>query len=111
MKTIENAIRAFLEKRPLLADVLKTTLKAFVFAVCAVIAGYLLLLCTGIYPVLQTALDLKFNAPVLLTLIFVFGALGVICWTAGALVYFRKYKRPKTKTAFYEKLLPVFGKK
>ena len=111
MKKIVNLIKAFFEKRPLLSDIIKTTLGTLLFTSIFVAAIFLILWATDTYSALQAALDLKFNSPVLLTVISVFGILCLVCWTVGALMYFHKYKRNKTKTDFYKELSPIFTKK
>lgn len=110
MKKTMDAVKAFFEKRPLLSGTIKTMLSTFAIASVTMAVIFLLLWLTGIYPRLQTVLDLKFNSPVLLTIIFVFAALFLVCWTVGTLMYFHKYRRSKTKTAFYKGLVSILNK-
>lgn len=111
MKKMIDTVKAFFEKRPLLSNTLKTTLITFVVTGAVMAVLYLVLWATKVYPKLQTALDLKYNAPAIFVPMCIFAALSAVCWVVGALMYFHKYKRSKTKTAFYKALAPVFGKK
>ena len=109
MKKIIDTIKTFFDGKPLLWGALMTTLKTFVIAGGAAALIFLLLWVTKIYPKLGTALDLKYNAPWVLVPMCIFAALFLVCLMVGFLMYFHKYKRSKTKTAFYQALAPVWS--
>jgi len=61
-----------------------------------------ILIRTGVYERLATALDLKYNSPIILVPVFGSIALAVICLFIGFLMYFYKYTRPRRRGAFYK---------
>lgn len=104
---ILERIKAFGEKMPILAITVSVSLKAFAIAAIAAVASFLLLWSVGIYDNLETALDLKYNSPLLLVPMWVLVAAFALCMVVGLLMYFHKYKRPKVKSAFGEALAPA----
>lgn len=109
MNTVFEKIKARLEDKPILAGALIMFLKTLVIAAVAAVVLFLLLWGTGVYDKLETALDLKYNAPELLVPMWTLLALCVLCMVSGMLMYFHKYKRSVTKTAFYEAVAPALG--
>lgn len=111
MKKIFEKISAVFEKIPVVAYALISLIKSFAIAVGVVPVLYFILWITGIYAKLETALDLKYNSPIILAPMWAFVALFVVCLMVGFLMYFHKYKRGKSKTAFYNAIAPALGEK
>ena len=110
MKKIIEKIKVILEGKPLLLDVVITVFKTFVIGGCAAFVLFLLLWITKIYPTLETALDLKYNALAILVPLCVFAALSLLCFVVGILMYFHKYSRKKSNTSFRKALESVWKK-
>ena len=85
--------------------------KSFLIAAVSVLVFYCIFWVTGIYSKIETALDLKYNSPIILAPMWIFVALFVVCFVVGFLMYFHKYKREKTKTKFYNAVAPILNKK
>lgn len=104
-------MKKLLEKVPIIKYVLRAFIKYFVVSI--VLSGmlFVVLTLTGIYPKLENALDLKYNSPFLLIPLSVFGVLSLLCFFVGFLLYFHKYKRPKTKSRFQKNLLDRLNSK
>lgn len=111
MKKILKKVSAFFEKIPVAAYILISLIKSFFIAVGSVAVVYLIFWLTGIYAKLETALDLKYNSPIVLAPMWAFVALFVVCFTIGFLMYFHRYKRGKSKTAFYNAVAPALDHK
>lgn len=111
MKKIFKKISIVFEKTPIISYALISLIKSFFIAVGTVAVLFFILWVTGIYARLETALDLKYNSPVVLAPLWVFIVLFIICLLVGFLFYFHKYKRRKTKTAFYNAVAPALGEK
>lgn len=79
------------------------------FAVLTVI--FAVLIFSGLYSRVETALDLKYNSPFVLVPLYGFVALSVLCFFIGFLMYFYKYKRSKTKSAFYKTFSNILDEK
>lgn len=110
MKKIVKKISLFFEKLPILAYILFSFVKSFVVAAVSIAVVYCILWVTGVYSKLETALDLKYNSPIVLAPMWVFAALFAVCFVVGFLMYFHKYKRTKTKTKFYNAIAPALNK-
>lgn len=111
MKKISEKILAAFEKIPVVAYAVISFLKSFLIAGLGVIVIFVILRATGIYAKLETALDLKYNSPVIIAPMWTFAALFLLCLMVGFLMYFHKYKRRKAKTDFYRAVTSTFGKK
>lgn len=111
MKKIFEKITAIFEKIPIVAYALISMIKSFLISVGAIAVLYVILLVTGFYAKLETALDLKYNSPIVLAPMWAFVALFVLCLMVGFLMYFHKYKRGKRKTAFYNAVAPLLENK
>ncbi len=111
MKKISGKILAVFEKIPVVAYALISFIQSLVISVLTIIALFLSLWATGVYAKLVTALDLKYNSPIILAPIWAFSALFLVCLVVGFLMYFHKYKRRKTGTDFYKAIAPALGKK
>lgn len=107
MKKILKKISAAFEKVPIVAYILNSFIKSFLITVGSVAILYVIFYVTGIYAKLETALDLKYNSPVVLAPMWAFAALFVLCFVIGFLMYFHKYKRGRSKTAFYNAVAPA----
>lgn len=103
--------KLFFEKRPIIYGALRSFFITFGIAVVAIAVLFFVLWITGIYASLESALDLKYNSPYILVPIWGFLALSVLCIMSGMLMFFHKYKRAKSKTAFYKELETVLEKK
>lgn len=62
------------------------------------------LILSGAYAKIERALDLKYNSPWIIGPLYGFIALAGLCFFIGFLMYFYKYKRSKTWSAFYKAL-------
>ena len=111
MKKIIDAMKAFFEKQPLLSSIVITTVKTFLIAGAVAILLFLGLWIADLYPRLEAALDLKYNAYAIVVPLCIFAALFLLCLMTGILMFFHKYKRSKTKSAFYHALAPIWNKK
>lgn len=109
MHSVIEKVKEFFEKRPLLTGTLMTAGKTMLIATAVVLAVFLVLWATGIYDTLETAVDLKYNSPILLIPFWTCAALFVMCLMGGGLMYFHKYKRTTMKTSFYHAIAPAFG--
>lgn len=110
MKYMKEKLKALTEKTPILAGVVITFVQAALISVAVAGASFLLLWSIGLYDNLETALDLKFNSPLLLVPMWVLAAAFALCLLVGLLMYFHKYKRPKVESAFGKALEPILGK-
>ncbi|MEE0060613.1 MAG: hypothetical protein UE295_07290 [Acutalibacteraceae bacterium] len=110
MRKIVKKISLFFEKIPILAYILVSFVKSFLIVAVTVPVIYGILWVTGIYSNIETALDLKYNSPIILAPMWVLIALFVVCFVIGFLMYFHKYKRGKTKTKFYNAIAPILNK-
>ena len=111
MKKYIDKIKAFFESRPILNVIATYFLLVFFGTICLLAVVFGLLWITGIYSSLETALDLKFNSPVILVPMWTLLALSLLCAVIGCLMYFHRYKRRKSKSAFYNELAPVLDTK
>jgi len=111
MKKIFEKITATFEKIPIVAYALSALIKSFLISVGAVAVLYLILWATGVYAILETALDLKYNSPLILAPLWSFVALFIVCLVVGLLMYIHKYRRGKTKSAFHNAVAPLLGGK
>lgn len=111
MVKIIKKIALFFEKIPIVAYILNSFIKSFLIATVSISVVYCILLLTGIYSKFETALDLKYNSPIILAPMWVFVALFIVCFVVGFLMYFHKYKRTKTKTKFYNAIAPNINRK
>lgn len=110
MNKVNEMLKAWQEKMPLRATFVLSCLGTAVAAVVAMFALYLLLLGVGVYDNIATALDLKYNSPLVLVPLWVMVAVGALCVIVGMLMYFHKYKRTKGKlSSFGEALAPVLS--
>ncbi len=109
MHSVIEKAKEFFEKRPLLSGTLMTVGKTILIATAVVLVVFLVLWATGTYDMLETALDLKHNSPILLIPFWTCAALFVMCLMGGCLMYFHKYKRTIVKTTFYHAVAPAFG--
>lgn len=109
MKKLFKKISAGFHKVPVISYIVSSFIKSFFIAVGLVAVLYFIFWVTGIYASLETALDLKYNSPIVLVPMWAFIALFVLCFMVGFLMCFHKYKRGKSKTAFYSVVAPALG--
>lgn len=95
-------MREIFEKFPIIKYVVKSYVKGLLCSLAALAAVLAVLIASGVYPRIESALDLKYNSPFILIPMFGFAALTVICVFVGFLMYFHKYKRSKTNSVFYK---------
>lgn len=107
MKKTLKKVLAVLDKAPIVGYILISFIKSFFITVGSVAVIYFVFWITGFYAKIETALDLKYNSPMILAPMWAFIALFVLCFVVGFLMYFHKYKRGKSKTAFYNAIAPV----
>ena len=60
-----------------------------------------ILVLTGLYYPIESALDLKYNSPFVFGPIVGFVILALICFFVGFLLYYYKYKRSIKRSAFH----------
>lgn len=89
-------------KVPILKYILSSFIKYFLAAVFITACLFAVLYFTGVYSMLESALDLKYNSPFVLVPMYAFAALAVLCLFIGFLLYFHKYKRSKSNTEFHK---------
>lgn len=87
---------------PILRYLIDGLLRCLVFAVPSALLIYGALTVTGVYPKLESMLDLKYNSPFIRGPLYVFGVLAVLCFLLGFLLYFHKYTRARAKSDFSE---------
>ena len=110
MKVYWDQAKAFLEKKPILKDIIKFFLITFAIALASSVALYGILKLAGVYGTLEATLDLKHNSRIFMIPIWVAVAAAALCAIVGLLMYFHKYKRPVKKTDFTRALEPLLGK-
>lgn len=64
----------------------------------------------GIYTELENALDLKASSPWVTVPLYASIGGTIICFLAGSLMYFHKYKRAVNKTKFYRGISEVYAR-
>lgn len=111
MKKTFEKIKAIFEKIPIVSYILGAFIKSLLISSGVVIVGFGAFWALGIYSKLETALDLKYNSPIVLVPLWTFAALFVLCFVVGFLMYYYKYKRSKTKTVFYKALASILNDK
>ncbi len=95
------------------ASILEYIVIAFIkcFLITVPIVGLLFagLWLTGVYPKLESWLNLGYDSPFVRVPMTVFAALALLSFVIGALLYFYKYKRKKRKSEFRKVVLEVFA--
>lgn len=109
MNKIKEIYKEFEEKHPLLAIPGSAALLVFAITVVAALVLYLAVSGMGLYESIETALDLKVNAPPVLVPLVSAAVLTVLCGMSAILMFFHKYKRPKVNSKFFDALAPVLG--
>lgn len=104
-------MRKLLEKYPILKYVISSYVKVVLGAGVLIGALFAVLQLTGLYEKLETILDLKYNSPFVLVPMYGFAILSILCFFVGALLYFHKYKRAKSKSIFYQAFSNVLKEK
>ena len=109
MNELKEKYREIAEKNPILYGTLSYSVFALLIAAGIVLTVFLLLWATGVYGAIETALDLKHNANIILVPLWTAAALSVLCVVSGFLMYFHKYKRPQVNSDFHDALAPALG--
>ncbi|MDR2492357.1 MAG: hypothetical protein LBD25_02685 [Coriobacteriales bacterium] len=93
-------MRKLFERFPILKYLVVSFAKTFVAAFVILGVAFAVLAYSGIYFQIEAALDLKYNSPIVQAPLIVFPALAVVCGLIGTLLYYHKYKRTKSSSAF-----------
>lgn len=104
---MKKYLNRLLDKVPILKYIIKSMAVWFVIIASFLAAIYGVLSLTGKYAVLESGLDLKYNSPFVRFPMQLFAALAILSFVIGFLLYFHRYKRPKTKSKFHEALAPI----
>lgn len=110
-RSFADSFRKFMEKRLLLQYVMRSFLRVLAIMILAtgVIFGILQLF--GLYPKLESRLDLKYDSPWLLVPMAAALALALIAFVLGLILYFYKYKRSRERSRFNSALQNVITEK
>jgi len=95
-------MKKFFEKHVIVKYIMDSFVKTLLISLGAFTVLFAILYFTGLYSRLESALDLKYNSPFVLVPLWGFVGLAVLCFFIGFLMYFYKYKRPKSKSKFYK---------
>ncbi len=104
-------MRKFFEKYVIVKYIVVSFIKTLLIALVAFTVGFAVLEFLGLYARIENALDLKYNSPFILSPLFGFVALAVLCFFIGFLLYFYKYKRSKSRSAFNKAFADVLDEK
>lgn len=104
-------MKKFLEKYVIIKYILNSYVKSLLISLVTFAVLFAILEVTGLYSQIESALDLKYNSPFVVVPIYGFAALAVLCFVIGFLMYFYKYKRSKSKSAFGNALSKLLDKK
>ncbi|MCM1534906.1 MAG: hypothetical protein NC126_03165 [Clostridium sp.] len=97
---MKSIITKLLDKVPILKYIFASFVKSFFIFALLFGTAFGVLWFTGVYSSLERILDLKYDSPFVLVPMAAFAALVVLCFFVGFLLWFHKYKRPKTKSSF-----------
>ena len=106
-----GVVGRFMEKHLLLQYILRSFGKVLLGVVVGAAVIFGLLKATGKYSVLESRLDLKYDSPWLTVPMAASLALALVSLVIGLILYFYKYKRSRTKSAFYSALQNVITDK
>lgn len=104
-------MKKIFEKYLLLKYVVSSFIKFFLYSLVIFSVLSAILVLTGLYAGIESALDLKYNSPFILVPLFGFIALSALCLFIGFLLYFYKYKRSKTTGTFHKAFSNILDKK
>jgi FtsH-binding integral membrane protein len=104
-------MRKLLEKYVIVQYILRAFVKTLLIALAGFTVIFAVFQFTGLYGRIETALDLKYNSPFVLIPLWGFVGLAGVCFILGFLMYFHKYKRSGTKSAFHQAVATVFEEK
>lgn len=110
MRKVLKTVELYFSKVPIIYYILISLIKTLFAAAIILSVLFSILYATGIDSKLETALDLKYNSPILIIPMLVFSLLSVVCLVVGFLLYFHKYRRVKHKTRFYNCMSKTFEK-
>lgn len=94
-------MKSFWEKNAIFRYIAGSFVKWFLIFICILGAVFFILKISGVYTLLETILNLKYNSPFVLIPLYGFAVLAVLSLVIGFLMYFHKYKRNKVKSKFY----------
>lgn len=104
-------MKNLLEKYVIVKYIMGSYVKTLIISLGVITSVFVILKFTGLYASIERALDLKYNSPFILVPLYGFAALSILCFFIGFLVYFYKYKRPKTKGTFYKFFSNILNQK
>lgn len=104
-------MKKIFEKYPIFKYVVCSYVKTLLYSVVIFTLIFAVLIFTGLYPTIESTLDLKYNSPFVLVPLYGALVLAVLSFFVGFLMYFHKYKRAKSKTVFYKTFIDLLDKK
>ncbi len=104
-------MRKIFEKYLIVKYVVSSYVKSLLYFLLLFIAIAAVLIFSGLYSRIESALDLKYNSPFVLVPLYGFIVLAFLCFFIGMLMYFYKYKRSKTKGTFYKTFSNILSEK
>ncbi|GAE86817.1 hypothetical protein [Acetivibrio straminisolvens] len=104
-------MKKLLEKYLIVKYILTSYVKTLLISLAVVTVLFAVLMFTGLYAGIESALNLQYNSPFILVPLYGFAVLAVLCFFIGFLIYFYKYKRPKSKTKFYKFFSNILNEK
>jgi len=93
-------MKKLLEKYVIVHYIARLFVKTLSVTLGILTALFIILEVTGLYKLIETALDLKYNSPFVTVPLGVFAVLTAGCLLVGFRWYFYKYRRIKTWSAF-----------
>lgn len=97
---MKRIITKLFDKVPILKYILVSFVKSFLISALFLGASFAVLWFTGVYSSMERILNLKYDSPFVLAPMAAFAALAVLCFFIGFLLWFHKYKRPRSKSSF-----------
>jgi len=104
-------MKKLLEKYVIAKYILSSYVKTLIISLVVFTALFAILKFTDLYADIENALNLQYNSPFILVPLYGFATLAVLSFFIGFLVYFYKYKRPKTKSTFYKAFSEILNEK
>ena len=93
-------MRNLFEKYLILKYIVGSYVKSLAISIVIFATVFAIIVFSGVYFQIESALNLKYNSPFVIFPLFGFITLSVLCVLIGFLMYFYKYKRPKSKSVF-----------
>lgn len=111
MKKITEKITTIFEKMPIVAYILNSFIRCFLIVSGLLAVLFAMSWLTGIYAILETRLDLKYNSPIIIALMCIVAVPFVISFLLGFVMYIYKYKRRRKQTEFFKAVAPALEHK